>query len=173
MLAEGCEIIGGEEVRMAPAGYRHNDINYNLARMIKTYMKGFYRKVTMDSYIKLGEGSIYAPDIAVFCGPYTVNRDLIEGIPDFVAEILSPATRKNDISVKKDAYEKFGVREYWIVNPREESIEAYLLRDGKYALDNVYHSLSDEERRLLLLEQPPLRVSFCDVEMDIGEVFEE
>ena len=62
-----------------------------------------------------------------------------------VAEIFSRSTMHNDIGVKKDAYERNGVKEYWIINPWQETIDVYLLREGKYELDGHYENWSDDE----------------------------
>lgn len=59
--------------------------------------------------------------------------------------MLSPGTLKNDRCYKKDLYEKCGVKEYWIATPGEQTIEVYLLSDGKYVFDNVYTFSDDEE----------------------------
>ena len=52
---------------------------------------------------------------------------------------------KRDMTIKKDIYERNGVREYWLINPWSKNIQVYILRDGKYYLDNVYQNYSDEE----------------------------
>ena len=52
---------------------------------------------------------------------------------------------KRDMTIKKDVYERNGVKEYWIIDPWRESIEVYLLRDGKYFLDEIYFNYSDAE----------------------------
>lgn len=55
-----------------------------------------------------------------------------------VVEVLSHSTRKKDLTIKKDVYEAQGVREYWIIDPRAKSVSVFLLRDGKYFLDDEY-----------------------------------
>ena len=49
-----------------------------------------------------------------------------------------PWTAKNDRGRKKDVYEKYGVREYWIVSPSEKAVEQYLLENKKLVLHAVY-----------------------------------
>lgn len=56
---------------------------------------------------------------------------------------MSPSTATNDKGYKKDLYEKFCVREYWIVDILSKSIDVYLLNDGKYSLDSVYSIYPD------------------------------
>jgi Uma2 family endonuclease len=48
------------------------------------------------------------------------------GIPDLIIEILSPSTAYYDMIEKKEIYEKLGVKEYWIVDPKKESVEIFL-----------------------------------------------
>lgn len=64
----------------------------------------------------------------------TANISAFEGVPDLIVEILSPSSIRTDRHVKFDAYERAGVSEYWIVNPRTHSVEVYTLSGGEYGL---------------------------------------
>lgn len=101
---------------------------------------------------------IFRPDFIYYSAsnPKTVFDNVkrtIDGVPDMVAEIFSRSTMKRDIGIKKDIYERNGVKEYWIINPWSESIEVYLLKNGKYELDDVYHNYSDAELNELTAEE--------------------
>lgn len=63
-----------------------------------------------------------------------ITDDNIQGAPDWIIEILSPATAYSDLIEKKETYEKFGVKEYWIVDPKKKRIELHGLQEGKYQL---------------------------------------
>lgn len=87
----------------------------------------------------------YEPDVAWFgpekaklIGPDTT----IYPVPDFIAEVLSPATRKRDRGVKFDDYAAHGVAEYWIVDADERTVEQYVLESsGEYKLaEKLAHS---------------------------------
>ena len=54
-----------------------------------------------------------------------VVKERIEGAPDLVVEVLSPSTFHKDLRRKMHVYSQFGVREYWIVDPEEQTIELY------------------------------------------------
>ena len=54
--------------------------------------------------------------------------------PDFIAEILSPSTERNDRGIKFEDYAAHGVGEYWIVDPAKKTVEQYLLEHGEYRL---------------------------------------
>ena len=56
---------------------------------------------------------------------YVIKKGRIYGAPDFIAEILSPSTRKKDFTLKLSKYSNAGVREYWIIDPDKEAIVVY------------------------------------------------
>ena len=56
----------------------------------------------------------------------------IRAVPDLIIEILSPANAKHDKVRKKDLYEKFGVKEYWIVDPSTKNTIGYSLVENKF-----------------------------------------
>lgn len=56
----------------------------------------------------------------------------IHGVPDLLIEILSEGNEKNDTVRKKELYEKFGVKEYWIVDPESKRSIGYTLVNGRY-----------------------------------------
>jgi Uma2 family endonuclease len=61
-----------------------------------------------------------------------IKEKNIKGAPDLVMEVLSPGTAYYDLRHKKEVYAEHGVREYWIVDPMERSIEVYANRDGGF-----------------------------------------
>ncbi|MCM1149617.1 MAG: Uma2 family endonuclease [Butyricicoccus sp.] len=110
--------------------------------------------------LHLTEKDIFVPDGMVVCDPDKIRYDGVHGAPDLVVEVLSPSTAKYDRGRKKDAYEKCGVREYWIVDPANKTVEQYLLQSGKFVLHDTYAILPDwmlgkmkpEERAALVTE---------------------
>ncbi len=58
------------------------------------------------------------PDILVVCDPARITASHIEGPPDMIVEVLSPGTSAKDLRPKKALYERVGVREYLVVDPR-------------------------------------------------------
>ena len=54
-----------------------------------------------------------------------VTEPNIQGAPALVVEVLSPGTKKRDLGVKKDLFDRFGVREYWTVDPKRNTVTIY------------------------------------------------
>ena len=69
---------------------------------------------------------VVEPDIVVVCDRSKILERYIRGAPDLVVEILSPSTSKKDLHEKYALYERSGVREYWVVEPRAEWINRYV-----------------------------------------------
>ncbi len=56
------------------------------------------------------------------------------GVPDLTIEFLSPSNNKDDLLTKKELYEKFGVKEYWIIDPSTKEAIVYPLENNLYTL---------------------------------------
>lgn len=62
------------------------------------------------------------------------------GIPDWIIEVSNQLTATLNSTIKRNLYEQYGVREYWVVQPKEKAVNVYVLEEGKYALVDVYES---------------------------------
>ena len=76
--------------------------------------------------------TILQPDVFVVCDRKKIPANRVFGAPDLVIEILSPSTRKKDISIKTNKYLNAGVREYWIVDPSKQKVLVYLFEDKDF-----------------------------------------
>ena len=134
------ELLNGRQVMMSPRpAVNHNLISGNIFRIFSLFLKGRTCEAFADGTdVYLTAKDRVIPDAMIVCNPDIVKADGIHGTPDLILEVLSPSTANNDKSYKRDLYERVGVKEYWIVEPSAKSIEVYLLKDGKLALDHVY-----------------------------------
>lgn len=146
------EIIEGEKIMAPSPGMRHVNVTANLVTVINGYAR--IKKLGMafaDNFdVHFPDGSLFRPDFIFVSAEnakklFANENSTLHGVPDMVAEIFSRSTMKRDVGIKKDVYERNGVREYWIIDPWSEYIQVYILRDGKYQLDDVYHNYSDDE----------------------------
>ena len=72
------------------------------------------------------------PDLLVVCEEYDIGAKAFDGAPDLTLEILSPSTRSKDMLLKLYKYANAGVREYWIVDPDQQTVLVYDLGHENY-----------------------------------------
>jgi Uma2 family endonuclease len=88
--------------------------------------------------VHLDAENIFQPDI-VFVAKGNINKIKERGLygaPDLVIEILSPGNKKYDKRDKKDIYEKYGVKEYWIIDPADKQVTGYTLVNDEFVQTN-------------------------------------
>ncbi len=67
-----------------------------------------------------------------------LSKQAFEGAPDLIVEVISPSSIRLDRTIKFDAYERYGVAEYWLVDPKARLVEVYTWARGEYALFGQY-----------------------------------
>ncbi|MDR0507797.1 MAG: Uma2 family endonuclease [Dysgonamonadaceae bacterium] len=83
--------------------------------------------------------TVVQPDICVVCDNSKLDERGCLGAPDMVVEILSLLSQRYDLNEKFNLYEAVGVKEYWVVSPKEKGINVFILQeDGKYDRGTVY-----------------------------------
>lgn len=138
------ELIDGEIiVSPAPLDY-HQEILLNIAFVLRAVASpgGYIRVSPID--VQLDEHNVVQPDVMWVSGSESLCQRDAEGKrwyggPDLVCEILSPGTAKRDKQDKFTLYEKYGVREYWLLDPANQWVEVYTRQDDKLMLVDVYH----------------------------------
>ncbi|MDQ3683898.1 MAG: Uma2 family endonuclease [Bacteroidota bacterium] len=138
MLPEGtlAELIY-DKIYMSPSPlYSHQQIAGELFTQIMLFVKEKQAGVCIISPIDifLDDKNVLQPDIVFISKEkmYIIKDNRIKGCPDLIVEILSPGNEHHDKEIKKEVYEKFGVKEYFIVNPKTKETIAYFLENNKY-----------------------------------------
>ena len=136
---ERVEIINGEIFLMASPFRVHQEISGELFRQLANFLEGEKCRVYAAPFaVRLFEkdgdnpedvDTMVEPDITVVCDKDKLDKHGCKGAPDMVIEILSPSTRRHDRLVKLGLYQQAGVREYWIVDPENKSVQVFL-QDG-------------------------------------------
>ncbi len=135
---EKAEFINGEIIIHSPVNKSHSEVCKRIGRLIDVYVDrkeiGF---VGIEKVMVSLTRNDYEPDVCYFCKEKSKSFKKGQSkfpAPDFVIEVLSKSTEHRDRGIKFEDYQEHGVAEYWIINPKEETVEQYLLEGGKYNL---------------------------------------
>lgn len=101
------------------------------------------------------------PDISIVCDTSKLRNKRCYGAPDLIVEVLSPSTGRNDRLLKRNYYEKAGVKEYLIVDLQNQYIEKYVLHEDTLKLEDIYSSEN----------QPFLSTHFPDIMFSLESIF--
>jgi Uma2 family endonuclease len=140
---ERWELIGGVPYAMSPApSADHQSILLEISRQLATYLLDKdCRAFPAPFDVRLAAGdekdedinNVVQPDIVIVCDKSKLDKRGYQGVPAMIVEIISPSTAKKDLGEKYDLYERYGVKEYWIVFPLDQVLDVYLLDEtGKY-----------------------------------------
>jgi Uma2 family endonuclease len=139
-----AEIINGELFMMAPPLTRHQRILMKLSARLYAFLDGKPCEVFPAPFgvrlfprDDLGDDTLVEPDITVVCDPAKIDDRGCNGAPDLIIEILSPSNKRHDQLRKFNLYLDAGVREYWVVDPEQESIHIHVLSDPAIAGQKV------------------------------------
>ena len=129
---ERWELIDGRSWLMSPAPSRlHQEIVTELSRQArngldaspcKVYSAPIDVRFPDDDEANEDIRTVLQPDLVVVCDPGKLDEKGVRGAPDWLLEVLSPATSSRDRIEKRDVYLRHGVREYWIVDPDARTV---------------------------------------------------
>ncbi|MBI4689911.1 MAG: Uma2 family endonuclease [Nitrospirae bacterium] len=155
-LSEGSpyQLIGGELIMTPSPMPYHQKISKKLEFLLYEFVEkqeklGEIFDSPIDVYLE--DTEVYQPDI-IYISKDRLNiigEKKIEGAPDMVIEILSPSTAYYDLKHKNNIYAKHGVKEYWIVDPMEKSIEVYENKENAFVLFDKAAGGGEVKSRLL------------------------
>lgn len=133
------ELIDGVVVMSPSPTPDHQGALMEIARQLANYLVDHpIGKVFPELDVHLGTGPtggdlVYRPEV-VFVRTERIRkmRKKIFGSPDLVVEVISAGSRRYDSETKKGDYERFGVQEYWLIDPEREAMTFYRLQAGHF-----------------------------------------
>jgi len=147
------ELLGGELIMVPSPGFGHQRISWELEYQLSQYVREKQLGLVLDAPLDVvfGEGDereVVQPDILFISHERRkiIHEDEIRGAPDLIIEILSPSTADYDRHYKRTLYARYGVKEYWLVDPDSQTVEVLTLgakgyrRSGLYRRDQVLRS---------------------------------
>jgi Uma2 family endonuclease len=145
MLPEGtlAELINGAIYRSPAPLSKHQLISMNLSIEMGHYIRknkiGYLFAAPCDVYLD-ETSNVVQPDVLVVLKKNaSIVKGHIHGVPDIIIEILSKGSRSYDLGEKMELYERFGVSEYWVIDPETQEAFGYELKDNKFNSIGTFH----------------------------------
>ena len=141
------ELIDGEAYFMAPApNLAHQEVAGEIyfqlrsalaGKKCRTFIAPIDVRLAKQNEVDEQIDTVVQPDVLVVCDNNKLDRRGVRGAPDWVLEVLSPATASHDQIKKRDLYERHGVREYWLVHPTDRVLTIYLLQGKEFTKPRI------------------------------------
>ena len=164
LLPEGDrrELIEGDFHVVPAPSIRHQTVAANLGTLLRELVRRNRLGIILwaPTDVVLSPETVVQPDILFVSNERRgiITEPNVSGAPDLVVEILSPGTAERDRELKLNLYARYGVREYWIVDPEDETVEVMEL-GPEGPLDVRRYDAGSVESRLL----PGLSVTLDDI----------
>lgn len=156
------ELIDGK-AHIIQADMDYGLVSGNILLLFRDYLhekKETQKRFNMQSGVYFSDNDIAIPSY-IFVDRSKINEYYVNGIPEFVIEITMEDTKDIAQGYKKNLYEKYGVKEYWVADPQEKALYVYLLKDAKYEMSRY-----SKEDCVQVQTIPGL-------EINLSEIFEE
>ena len=141
-----AELIDGQIYDIVPPSPFHQELVMELSATLRNHVRknGGTCKVYPSPFavfLNQDDRNYVEPDISVICDPNKLNEKGCNGAPDFIIEIVSPSSQRMDYLTKLFKYRTAGVKEYWIVNPLQKTVQVYSFIDVE---DSMQYSFDDK-----------------------------
>lgn len=167
------EIIEGALYEMPAPTWDHSTAVMNLIALLLPVISalgGLLRTAPLDTFFR-GADPVQPDIIAILPGSHAVGGGRgVEGPPDLIIEVLSPSNRGHDLLTKRALYAQAGVREYWIVDPMEQTVEILTLDRDAFHRSQLSSGQESVISPLLSGARFPLGMIFANVGIDAGEI---
>jgi Uma2 family endonuclease len=157
-----CQLINGELIMSPAPNPSHQRVLRKLFKVFDNLNpQGEIFFAPIDLFIN--KLNVYQPDLIYLSevGKKFISNRGIEGPPDIIVEIISPSNIFTDRNIKKRIYLDFGVKEYWIVDPGNKTLEIYLHTQSNPDVPHLY----------LAEDGPVISTVLTDLAFDLKEIF--
>ncbi len=123
------DMIDGVLYMTPSPGFEHGELEVNFSYLLRNllYKKKLGRVVVETDVLLPDGGDVLRPDVSfIFNENLNIVKCHIHGAPDLVGEVLSDRTDKRDLGEKAQRYLACGVKEYWLIDPRNETIQCWV-----------------------------------------------
>lgn len=140
------ELIDGVFYDMAAPSYLHNQIAIQIWKALDDYIYKNNGKCSAsiaptDVQLDKDDKTMVQPDVLVTCDRDKITYARVVGAPDLIIEVLSESNWYHDVYRKKSKYESSGVREYWIVMPKQSKIIVYFFKKFSKPIEYTFNDI--------------------------------
>ncbi|MBQ6026648.1 MAG: Uma2 family endonuclease [Lachnospiraceae bacterium] len=140
------ELIDGVFYDMAAPSYLHNQIAIQIWKALDDYIYKNNGKCSAsiaptDVQLDKDDKTMVQPDVLVTCDRDKITYARVVGAPDLIIEVLSESNWYHDVYRKKSKYESSGVREYWIVMPKQSKIIVYFFKKSSKPIEYTFNDI--------------------------------
>lgn len=158
-----AELIDGELIFLEAPSSIHQELISELLFEIKLYIRANNGPCKilpspLDVQLDCDNRTMLQPDISIICHRDRIVKKGVYGAPDFCIEIVSPSSRKRDYEKKRMKYQNAGVREYWIVDPKTESVLCYFFEESAEP-----HSYTFDDKIPVRIYVSKLVINFAEI----------
>lgn len=147
------EIIEGDLYMVPSPKTSHQMVLGNLYIILRSFVdqERLGKVLTAPYDVVLSKHDVVQPDILfVSTERSQIITDInLQGVPDLIVEITSPGTEERDREVKKKLYARFGVKEYWVIDPDGKNLDVYFVGQEGYELKGSYSERDSIESKVL------------------------
>lgn len=157
-----AEVFDGVVYDLASPSQIHQELSMELSNILYNYMKSKQTSCQVlsapfDVILSDNPLTIVQPDIMIICDKNKLDGTRCNGAPDFIIEIVSPGNPSDDYIRKAYYYKNYGVREYWIVDPRRKTVTVNYFEGDLVSVQYPFDSII----KVHIYED--LYINFCDI----------
>jgi len=136
------ELLEGELALTPSPGFSHQYMAANIEALLRAYVEkndlGLVLFAPFD--VVPADDVVLQPDVLYLSRERfpLLTENCLKGMPDLVAEVLSPTSGRRDRLRKSRLYLRYGVREYWVADPVAETVEVFSAGEKGWLLAGVY-----------------------------------
>ena len=140
---ERYELLDGDLIMVPAPNVKHQRVNAEIYTQLRHFIRdqGLGTLLYAPCDVVLSDTNIVQPDLLFVSRErehLLSSGENVRGAPDLVIEILSPSTAAKDRGIKRELYGKYGVTEYWLVDPIAETVSIHRQRGGVLAATDIF-----------------------------------
>jgi len=143
-VEDRLEYFNGEVIYLPSPSVDHQRVLLNMGAELRDYFKGKPCEAfisPLDLWLINKEKALNVkvqPDLMVICDKAGLRENSYYGAPALIVEVISSSNENHDRVKKYITYMEFGIKEYWIINPKLKTVEVYTLEKDEYKQVAIY-----------------------------------